>query len=125
MPRPRLAATLRAVRPAVMVTESRPVERFVAAFRRDAETDGRAGAFGLAVDVAVQYAEAKEHKRFGTGSGPSAKLAVQHDVLDRGIYAEFRHALGERRCPRCWPPSSAGLTSRAEDPSGRHRPLQQ
>ncbi|MFF6984653.1 AMP-dependent synthetase/ligase [Streptomyces sp. NPDC008343] len=91
-----LSGTLRVVRPSVLVTGTRTLERFVADFRRSAETGGRVGSFGLAVDVAVQYAEAKERKRLGTGTGPTPKLAVQHDVFDRGVYTDFRQMLGER-----------------------------
>ncbi|MEU2516705.1 AMP-dependent synthetase/ligase, partial [Streptomyces syringium] len=66
------------------------------AARRAAENDGKAGPFDKAVDVAVRYAEALEHKAFGTGPGPSAGLRVQHQLYDRLVYAKVRDALGGR-----------------------------
>ncbi|MFE9043440.1 AMP-dependent synthetase/ligase [Streptomyces sp. NPDC007818] len=85
-----LRATLKELRPDVLVTEPRTTEGLVAAFRESAEREGRAGAFGAALDIAVRHAEARE--RGGLGSG--ARVRVQHDVLDRRIYSDLRESLG-------------------------------
>ncbi|GHB08851.1 long-chain acyl-CoA synthetase [Streptomyces chryseus] len=64
--------------------------------RRKAEADGRAGPFDKAVEVAVRYAEAQEHRAFGTGPGPSAALRLQHQFFEKAVYAKVREAMGGR-----------------------------
>ncbi len=64
--------------------------------RRKAESEGRAGAFDKAVDVAVKYAEAMEERAFGTGPGPSAGLRMQHQFFDKVVYRKVRDAMGGR-----------------------------
>ncbi|MFJ8923591.1 MULTISPECIES: AMP-dependent synthetase/ligase [unclassified Streptomyces] len=64
--------------------------------RRKAESEGRAGAFDKAVDVAVKYAEAMEERAFGTGPGPSAGLRMQHQFFDKVVYRKVREAMGGR-----------------------------
>lgn len=91
-----LTRVLRTARPAILLAETHTAEGMVAAFRETAEVDGRMGSFGLAVDVAVRYAEAQERRRHGQGGGPGAKLALQHDLFDRNVYAPLRKALGGR-----------------------------
>ncbi|WP_121830342.1 long-chain fatty acid--CoA ligase [Streptomyces sp. S1] len=83
------------LRPSVLVTEPRTMESLVSAFRQAAELEGRAGAFGVALDVAVRYAEARERKGATTGrGGAGARLNVQHDALDRSTFADLRRSLG-------------------------------
>ncbi|RII12366.1 Long-chain-fatty-acid--CoA ligase FadD15 [Streptomyces sp. YIM 130001] len=64
--------------------------------RRKAESEGRLGAFEKAVEVAVKYADALEHKAFGTGPGPSAGLRMQHQLFDKLVYSKVREAMGGR-----------------------------
>lgn len=64
--------------------------------RRKAETEGRAGPFDKAVDIAVKYAEAMEARAFGTGPGPSAGLRMQHQFFDKVVYRKVREAMGGR-----------------------------
>ncbi|MGW7199522.1 AMP-dependent synthetase/ligase [Streptomyces chryseus] len=64
--------------------------------RRKAEADGKAGPFDKAVEVAVRYAEAQEHRAFGTGPGPSAALRLQHQFFEKAVYAKVREAMGGR-----------------------------
>ncbi|MEU0127929.1 long-chain fatty acid--CoA ligase [Streptomyces sp. NPDC006289] len=64
--------------------------------RRKAESEGRAGAFDKAVEVAVKYAEALEQRAFGTGPGPSAGLRMQHQFFDKVVYRKVRDAMGGR-----------------------------
>lgn len=64
--------------------------------RRKAETEGRAGPFDKAVDIAVKYAEAMEARAFGTGPGPSAGLRMQHQFFEKAVYKKVREAMGGR-----------------------------
>lgn len=64
--------------------------------RRKAETEGRAGPFDKAVDIAVKYAEAMEARAFGTGPGPSAGLRMQHQFFEKVVYKKVREAMGGR-----------------------------
>ncbi|MEU9980891.1 AMP-binding protein [Streptomyces sp. NPDC050856] len=91
-----LLPDLAAFRPTLVLAVPYIFERILRAARRSAETDGRAGAFDKAVEVAVRYAEALEHKAFGLGPGPSAALRVQHQFFDRAVYGRVRDALGGR-----------------------------
>ncbi|MGK5729997.1 AMP-dependent synthetase/ligase [Streptomyces sp. URMC 124] len=91
-----LLPDLRAFRPTFVLAVPYVLEKIFALARRAAETEGRAGPFERAVDVAVRYAEALEHRSFGTGAGPGAALRLQHQVFDRLVYAKVRQALGGR-----------------------------
>ncbi|MFV0126860.1 AMP-dependent synthetase/ligase [Streptomyces sp. HMX112] len=91
-----LLPDLAAFRPTLVLAVPYIFERILRAARRSAETEGRAGAFDKAVEVAVRYAEALEHKAFGLGPGPSAALRVQHQFFDRAVYGRVRDALGGR-----------------------------
>jgi long-chain acyl-CoA synthetase len=71
-------------------------EKVYNAARRKAERDGRSGPFDKAIDVAVRYAEAKEHRAFGLGPGPSASLRVQHQFFEKAVYSKVRAAMGGR-----------------------------
>ncbi|MER5635131.1 AMP-dependent synthetase/ligase [Streptomyces nitrosporeus] len=71
-------------------------EKVFDAARRKAETEGRAGPFDKAVEVAVKYAEAMEERAFGTGPGPSAGLRMQHQFFDKVVYRKIREAMGGR-----------------------------
>jgi long-chain acyl-CoA synthetase len=71
-------------------------EKIFHAARRKAEASGRLGPFDKAVEIAVRYAEAQEHKAFGTGPGPSPGLRMQHQLYDKLVYAKVRDALGGR-----------------------------
>ena len=46
--------------------------------------------------MAVRYAEAQEHKAFGTGPGPGPSLRMQHQMYEKLVYAKVRDALGGR-----------------------------
>ncbi|HET6856816.1 MAG TPA: AMP-binding protein, partial [Streptomyces sp.] len=48
------------------------------------------------VEVAVRYAEALEHRAFGTGPGPSASLRLQHQFFEKAVYGKVRDAMGGR-----------------------------
>ncbi|MEV0785776.1 long-chain fatty acid--CoA ligase [Streptomyces sp. NPDC050423] len=71
-------------------------EKVVNGARRKAETEGRAGPFEKAVDIAVKYAEAMEARAFGTGPGPSAGLRMQHQFFEKAVYRKVREAMGGR-----------------------------
>lgn len=71
-------------------------EKIFDATRRKAEAAGRLEGFDKAVDVAVRYAEATERKAFGEGPGPGPALRLQHQLMDRLVYAKLREALGGR-----------------------------
>ncbi|MER7169828.1 AMP-dependent synthetase/ligase [Streptomyces mesophilus] len=71
-------------------------EKIFHAARRKAELGGKLGPFEKAVDCAVKYAEAQEHKAFGTGPGPSAALRMQHSLFEKLVYSKVREAMGGR-----------------------------
>ncbi|MEW2551110.1 AMP-dependent synthetase/ligase [Streptomyces zhihengii] len=71
-------------------------EKIFNAARRRAEREGRAGPFDKAVEVAVKYAEAMEHRAFGLGPGPSAGLRMQHQLFEKLVYSKVREAMGGR-----------------------------
>ncbi|MGW1023853.1 AMP-dependent synthetase/ligase [Streptomyces sp. NPDC002577] len=91
-----LLPDLAAFRPTFILAVPYIFEKVFNAARRKAEKDGRAGAFDKAVDVAVRYADAVEAKAFGTGSGPSAALRMQHQLFDKLVYSKVRDAMGGR-----------------------------
>ncbi|MER5179189.1 AMP-binding protein [Streptomyces sp. NPDC002896] len=91
-----LLPDLAAFRPTFILAVPYIFEKVFNAARRKAEKDGKAGAFDKAVDVAVRYADAVEAKAFGTGSGPSAALRLQHQLFDKLVYAKVRDAMGGR-----------------------------
>ncbi|MFD3655581.1 AMP-dependent synthetase/ligase [Streptomyces sp. 24-1644] len=71
-------------------------EKVFSGARRKAEAEGRLGPFEKAVEIAVKYAEAMEHRAFGTGPGPSAGLRMQHQFFDKIVYKKVRDAMGGR-----------------------------
>ncbi|MFB7362133.1 AMP-dependent synthetase/ligase [Streptomyces hydrogenans] len=83
-------------RPTFVLAVPYVFEKIFHAARRRAEGDGRVAVFDKAVDVAVKYAEALEHKAFGQGPGPSAALRVQHQFFDKTVYGRVREVLGGR-----------------------------
>ncbi|MCM1949775.1 long-chain fatty acid--CoA ligase [Streptomyces sp. G2] len=83
-------------RPSFVLAVPYVFEKIFHAARRRAEGDGRAAVFDKAVDVAVKYAEALEHKAFGQGPGPSAALRMQHQFFDKTVYGRVREVLGGR-----------------------------
>ncbi|MCK1797251.1 AMP-dependent synthetase/ligase [Streptomyces sp. XM4193] len=91
-----LLPDLRTFRPTYILAVPHLFERIFDGSRRAAELEGQADAFDKAVDVAVRYAEAVERKAFGEGPGPGAKLRMQHQLMDRLVYARLREALGGR-----------------------------
>ncbi|WP_432250797.1 AMP-dependent synthetase/ligase [Streptomyces sanyensis] len=91
-----LLPDLASFRPTFVLAVPYVFERVFHAARRRAETDGRAAAFDKAVEVAVRYAEALEHRAFGQGPGPSAGLRVQHQLYEKLVYSRVREALGGR-----------------------------
>ncbi|MEE1941932.1 AMP-dependent synthetase/ligase [Streptomyces sp. TRM 70361] len=91
-----LLPDLASFRPTFVLAVPYVFERIFQAARRRAESEGRLGAFDKAVDVAVRYAEATEHRAFGTGPGPSTVLRMRHQFFDRAVYARLRAALGGR-----------------------------
>ncbi|MEV0275717.1 long-chain fatty acid--CoA ligase [Streptomyces sp. NPDC050610] len=93
---PVLLADLRSFRPTFVLAVPYIFEKVFGAARRAAEAEGKAGPFDKAVEVAVRYAEAVEHKAFGTGHGPSGALRMRHQFFDKVVYAKVREALGGR-----------------------------
>ncbi|MFG3496879.1 AMP-dependent synthetase/ligase [Streptomyces sp. NPDC047928] len=91
-----LLPDLAAFRPTFVLAVPYIFEKVFQAARRKAELEGRAGPFDKAVEVAVKYAEALEHKAFGLGPGPSAALRVQHQFFEKVVYGKVRDALGGR-----------------------------
>ncbi|ATL31922.1 Long-chain-fatty-acid--CoA ligase [Streptomyces formicae] len=91
-----LLPDLAAFRPSFILAVPYIFEKVFNAARRKAEAAGKAGAFDKAVECAVRYAEAMEARAFGTGSGPSASLRMQHQVFDKLVYSKVREAMGGR-----------------------------
>ncbi|NSC24639.1 long-chain fatty acid--CoA ligase [Streptomyces albus subsp. chlorinus] len=91
-----LLPDLKAFRPTFIQAVPHLFEKIFFSARRKAEAEGRLGPFEKAVEVAVRYAEAVEHKAFGTGPGPGASLRVQHQLYDKLVYAKLREAMGGR-----------------------------
>ncbi|MEV8389196.1 MULTISPECIES: AMP-binding protein [unclassified Streptomyces] len=91
-----LLPDLVAFRPSFILAVPYVFEKVFHAARRKAESDGKAGPFDKAVEVAVRYAEALEHRAFGLGPGPSATLRVQHQFFEKAVYSKVREAMGGR-----------------------------
>ncbi|MFJ9055412.1 AMP-dependent synthetase/ligase [Streptomyces sp. NPDC102409] len=91
-----LMPDLVAFRPTFILAVPYIFEKVFNGARRKAESEGRAGAFDKAVEIAVKYAEAMEERAFGTGPGPSAGLRVQHQFFDKVVYRKVREAMGGR-----------------------------
>ncbi|MDI3385344.1 AMP-dependent synthetase/ligase [Streptomyces sp. B-S-A8] len=91
-----LLPDLAAFRPSFILAVPYIFEKVFNAARRKAETEGKLGPFDKAVEVAVKYWDAMEHKAFGTGSGPSAALRMQHQLFDKLVYSKVRAAMGGR-----------------------------
>ncbi|MER7955197.1 AMP-binding protein [Streptomyces sp. NPDC096030] len=91
-----LLPDLMSFRPTFILAVPYIFEKVFHAARRKAESDGKAGPFDKAVDVAVKYAEAMEHKAFGIGPGPSAGLRMQHQFFEKVVYGKVRDAMGGR-----------------------------
>ncbi|ALC19579.1 AMP-dependent synthetase/ligase [Streptomyces pristinaespiralis] len=91
-----LLPDLAAFRPSFILAVPYIFEKVFNAARRKAESAGKAGAFDKAVEVAVKYAEALEHRAFGLGPGPSAGLRMQHQLFEKLVYGKVRDAMGGR-----------------------------
>ncbi|MER6213534.1 AMP-dependent synthetase/ligase [Streptomyces sp. NPDC001674] len=91
-----LLPDLAAFRPTFVLGVPYVFEKVFAAARRTAEAQGRTGAFDRAVETAVRYAEAREHKALGTGPGPSAALRMEHQLFEKRVYGKVRETLGGR-----------------------------
>ncbi|MCX2180400.1 AMP-dependent synthetase/ligase [Streptomyces sp. SKN60] len=91
-----LLPDLQAFRPSFVLAVPYVFEKVFNAARRRAEQERKRGPFDKAVDVAVKYAEAMEHKAFGIGPGPSATLRMQHQFFEKTVYGKVRDALGGR-----------------------------
>ncbi|MFJ9419047.1 AMP-dependent synthetase/ligase [Streptomyces sp. NPDC101227] len=91
-----LLPDLQTFRPTFILAVPYIFEKVFAAARRKAEADGKVGPFDKAVEIAIRYAEAQENKAFGTGSGPSAALRMQHSIFDKLVYSKVRDAMGGR-----------------------------
>ncbi|MFE2032405.1 AMP-dependent synthetase/ligase [Streptomyces scopuliridis] len=91
-----LLPDLVAFRPSFILAVPYIFEKVYHAARRKAERDGKDGPFDKAVEVAVRYAEALEHRAFGLGPGPSATLRVQHQFFEKAVYSKVRDAMGGR-----------------------------
>ncbi|MCX4585149.1 long-chain fatty acid--CoA ligase [Streptomyces sp. NBC_01481] len=91
-----LLPDLAAFRPTFILAVPYIFEKVFNAARRRAEADGKSGPFDKAVDVAVRYAEAMEHRAFGLGPGPSAGLRMQHQFFEKVVYGKVRDAMGGR-----------------------------
>ena len=91
-----LLPDLATFRPTFLQAVPHLFEKLFGAARRRAELEGKLGAFEKAVDVAVRYAEAQEHKSFGTGPGPGPSLRMQHQFFDKAVYSKLRETMGGR-----------------------------
>ncbi|MEU2156274.1 long-chain fatty acid--CoA ligase [Streptomyces sp. NPDC019396] len=91
-----LLPDLASFRPTFILAVPYIFEKVYSAARRKAEAGGKTGPFDKAVDVAVRYAEAQEHRAFGLGPGPSAPLRMQHQFFDKVVYQKVRDAMGGR-----------------------------
>ncbi|MEV6397982.1 AMP-binding protein [Streptomyces sp. NPDC051907] len=91
-----LLPDLVAFRPTFILAVPYIFEKVFNAARRKAESEGKTGPFDKAVEVAVRYAEAMEHRAFGLGPGPSAGLRVQHQLFEKLVYGKVREAMGGR-----------------------------
>ncbi|MER7665630.1 MULTISPECIES: long-chain fatty acid--CoA ligase [unclassified Streptomyces] len=91
-----LLPDLVAFRPTFILAVPYILEKIYNAAHRRAEIDGKTGPFEKAVDVAVRYAEAMEHRAFGLGPGPSAGLRMQHQFFEKMVYGKVRDAMGGR-----------------------------
>lgn len=91
-----LLPDLAAFRPTFVLAVPYVFEKVYHAARRKAESEGKAGPFDKAVEVAVRHAEAREHRAFGIGPGPSATLRVQHQFFEKAVYSKVREAMGGR-----------------------------
>ncbi|MFD5035476.1 AMP-dependent synthetase/ligase [Streptomyces sp. NPDC058220] len=91
-----LLPDLAAFRPTFILAVPYIFEKVYNAARRKAEKDAKAGPFDKAVEVAVRYAEAMEHRAFGVGHGPSPALRVQHQFFEKAVYSKVRDAMGGR-----------------------------
>ncbi|MFC5803946.1 AMP-dependent synthetase/ligase [Streptomyces formicae] len=91
-----LIADLVSFRPTFILAVPYIFEKVFNAARRKAEAEGKTGPFDKAVDVAVRYAEALEHRAFGLGPGPSAALRLQHQFFEKVVYHKVRAAMGGR-----------------------------
>lgn len=91
-----LLPDLAAFRPTFILAVPYIFEKVFHAARRKAESSGKLGPFDKAVEVAVRYAEALEHRAFGLGPGPSAGLRVQHQLFEKLVYGKVRDAMGGR-----------------------------
>lgn len=91
-----LLPDLQSFRPSFVLAVPYIFEKVFGSARRAAESEGRLGPFDKAVEVAVRYAEALEHRAFGTAPGPGASLRMQHQIFDRLVYSKVREALGGR-----------------------------
>ncbi|MGP3976455.1 AMP-dependent synthetase/ligase [Streptomyces sp. 8N114] len=91
-----LLPDLAAFRPTFVQAVPHLFEKIFQSAHRKAESEGKLGPFEKAVDVAVRYAEAVEHKAFGTGPGPGASLRMQHQLYEKLVYTKLRDAMGGR-----------------------------
>ncbi|MDJ0462758.1 AMP-dependent synthetase/ligase [Streptomyces sp. H27-C3] len=91
-----LLPDLAAFRPTFLLAVPYIFEKVYQVARRKAERAGKEAAFDKAVEVAVRYADAQEHRAFGTGPGPSASLRLQHQFFDKAVYGKVRDAMGGR-----------------------------
>jgi long-chain acyl-CoA synthetase len=91
-----LLPDLAAFQPSFILAVPYIFEKVFNAARRKAESAGKVGAFDKAVEVAVKYAEALEHRAFGLGPGPSAGLRMQHQLFEKLVYGKVRDAMGGR-----------------------------
>ncbi|MFI1395338.1 AMP-dependent synthetase/ligase [Streptomyces sp. NPDC020681] len=91
-----LLPDLASFRPTFILAVPYIFEKVFNAARRKAEAAGKSGPFDKAVEVAVKYAEAMEHRAFGIGPGPSAGLRMQHQLFEKLVYGKVRDAMGGR-----------------------------
>ncbi|AWI31953.1 long-chain fatty acid--CoA ligase [Streptomyces sp. ICN441] len=91
-----LISDLASFRPTFILAVPYIFEKVFGTARRKAEAAGKAALFDRAVDVAVRYAEAVEHRAFGLGPGPSAGLRLQHQFFEKAVYVKVREAMGGR-----------------------------
>jgi long-chain acyl-CoA synthetase len=89
-----LLPDLASFRPTFVLAVPYVFERVFGAARAKAEEEGHLEIFDRAVEVAVRFAEARERKAFGEGSGPGPALRLSHRFFDRFVYGKVREAMG-------------------------------
>ncbi|MYS22599.1 long-chain acyl-CoA synthetase [Streptomyces sp. DvalAA-14] len=86
-----LTDDLQSFRPTMILGVPRVFEKVYNAARATAQAGGKGRIFDRATAVAIAYSKALD-----TGSGPSARLRLEHRLFDRLVYGKLRAVLGGR-----------------------------